>query len=197
MDAILGGVQLGIVLGLLIAGTSVFSGHRAHAQDAAAPEIVSTGSLDGRAVGVRFNEALEPQSAADPANYRISGGAVVTQATLRPDGDSVELVVRGLTGPNYSLTVKGVQNLSHNTASRSADGLVQGLSSEDIGEPAQVGSGYSCAPGTLEVRAGGVDIWNNTDSFHFTHQERRGDFDVCVRVASLGRKGRIFMRRRC
>ena len=182
-------MQLTIVLGLLLAGSVVFSGRVAQAQDSSAPEIVTTASLDGRKVGIRFNEALDPNSAANPANYRLSGGAVVNKATLRPDGISVELVVSGLSGPDYTLTVMGVQDLSHNAATRSASGVVEGLIPEDIGQPAQTGSTFSCAPGSVEVKAGGVDIWDNADSFHFTHQERKGDFDIRVRVVSFGPEG--------
>jgi regulation of enolase protein 1 (concanavalin A-like superfamily) len=36
------------------------------------------------------------------------------------------------------------------------------------------------------VRAGGEDIWNTSDQFHFVHQARSGDFDVAVRIESLG-----------
>ena len=182
-------MQLRIVLWLLIAGTFVFYGRVAPAQDSAAPELVATASLDGQTLGIRFNEALDPNSAANPANYRLSGGAVVNRATLRPDGVSVELAVSGLSGPNYTLTVKGVQDLSHNAVTCSADGVVLGLIPGDIGEPAEAGSAFSCAPGSIEVKAGGVDIWGNTDSFQFTHQERKGDFDLRVRVASFGPQG--------
>jgi len=187
MVAILRGVQIRIVIWLLIAGTFVFSGRVAQAQDSAAPEIVTTASLDGRTVGVRFNERLDPNSATNPANYRVSGGAVVSKATLRPDGSSMELVVSGLAGPSYTLTVNGVQDLSHNAATRSVDGLVQGLISEAIGQPVQAGSTFSCAPGSIEVKAGAGNIWTNADAFHFVRHVRTGDFDMAVQVARLSR----------
>jgi hypothetical protein len=182
-------VQLGIVARLLLAGTLVVSGLVTSAQASRAPESMATASLDGRSVGVRFNQALEPTSAANPTNYHLSGGAVVHTATLRPDGLSVELGISGLTGSNYTLRVTGVEDLAHHPLTGSAAGEVQGLLSEDVGQPAQSGSAWSCAPGTIEVRAGGVDIWDNADCFHFLHQERQGDFDLCVRVASFGPEG--------
>jgi hypothetical protein len=150
------------------------------------PVALSTSSLDGQTVGVCFNEPVTAASAEDPANYSLSGGAVVYGATLRPDGVSVELTVMGLTEANYTLTVTGVRDLSNNPANNAVNGVVQGLTPEDIGWPMQAGNAFSCVPGTVEVKAGGFDIWDNTDAFHFTHLERTGDFDVRVRVASFG-----------
>ncbi len=170
----------------MISGSVALCGRVALAQDSAPPEIVSTSSLDGRTIGVRFNEPVEPNSAANVANYHLSGGALVTKARLRSDGISVELNVSGLTGPRFTLSVLGVQDSAGNAASGSAEGVTQGLRVEDVGRPSQAGSAFSCKPGTIEVKAGGVDIWGETDSFQFAHQERTGDFDIRVRVASFG-----------
>jgi hypothetical protein len=154
--------------------------------DTAAPVVLCTSSLDGQTVGVRFDEPVTPLSAEDPAHYGVSGGAVVYGATLRPDGRSVVLAVAGLTGGSYVLDVAGVRDLSANPATNSINGIVQGITPEDIGWPTEAGSAFSCLPGNIEVRAGGFDVWFNTDSFHFTHLERTGDFDIRVRVASFG-----------
>jgi regulation of enolase protein 1 (concanavalin A-like superfamily) len=55
---------------------------------------------------------------------------------------------------------------------------------QDIGSPAIAGSAkYS--QGTYTVTAGGLDIWDSADQFHYVYQPVTGDVDVSVKVASL------------
>lgn len=54
----------------------------------------------------------------------------------------------------------------------------------DVGSPSIVGK-TTYSNGTYTVSAGGVDIWNTTDQFHFVYQKITGDVDVMVRVQSL------------
>jgi glucose/arabinose dehydrogenase/mono/diheme cytochrome c family protein/regulation of enolase protein 1 (concanavalin A-like superfamily) len=58
------------------------------------------------------------------------------------------------------------------------------LKGQDIGNPALAGS--TARDGDLvTITAGGTDIWNTSDQFHFAHQLRAGDFDVAVRIESV------------
>jgi regulation of enolase protein 1 (concanavalin A-like superfamily)/fibronectin type 3 domain-containing protein len=58
----------------------------------------------------------------------------------------------------------------------------------DVGDATPAGSTTTVSDGAAyDVTAGGTDIMGSTDRFHFAHQPRTGDFDVKVRVASLGR----------
>ncbi|MDX1951995.1 MAG: PA14 domain-containing protein [Verrucomicrobiota bacterium] len=57
------------------------------------------------------------------------------------------------------------------------------LTSADIGGPA-AGSTTTLSDG-YELRAGGADIWGNSDQFRYAYEQRSGDFDVRVRVESL------------
>jgi regulation of enolase protein 1 (concanavalin A-like superfamily) len=54
----------------------------------------------------------------------------------------------------------------------------------DIGAPALAGSA-SASSGTYTVTAGGVDIWDIADQFHFVYQPLQGDVEVIARVGSL------------
>ena len=56
--------------------------------------------------------------------------------------------------------------------------------SRDLGSPALTGSA-SAAGGTFTVTAGGIDIWDTSDQFHFVNQPLQGDVEVIARVASL------------
>lgn len=58
------------------------------------------------------------------------------------------------------------------------------LTGQDIGNPALAGSTVRSG-NLITITAGGTDIWNGSDQFHFAHQQRTGDFDVAVRVESV------------
>jgi hypothetical protein len=58
------------------------------------------------------------------------------------------------------------------------------LTGTDIGTPSMAGSTNRIGE-LVTIVAGGSDIWNNTDQFHFAHQQRTGDFDITVRGESL------------
>lgn len=164
----------------------------------AGPHLVSAGSFGGGPIGVQFDTALDATSAADLANYRVFANGTaypVTKATVRADGRSVLLEFVGSDLPDpFTVKVDGVKN-SQGVAMGEA-GLILGsrleLTLEDIGEPIEAGSAISTKGGSLEVIAGGLRTWDNTDSFNFIYTERTGNFDVSVRVDSieqLGTKG--------
>jgi hypothetical protein len=54
----------------------------------------------------------------------------------------------------------------------------------DVGSPSIAGS-TTCSAGTCTVRAGGIDIWNTSDQFHFIYQQITGDVDIALRVQSI------------
>ena len=58
------------------------------------------------------------------------------------------------------------------------------LTSVDVGTPRLTGFATPVARG-WDVNAGGADIWERSDQFHFVCQDLTGDFDVAVRVESF------------
>lgn len=54
----------------------------------------------------------------------------------------------------------------------------------DIGAPRLTGSATVVGTG-WDLIAGGVDIWEKSDQFHFVHKRVASDFDMAVRVESL------------
>ena len=54
----------------------------------------------------------------------------------------------------------------------------------DVGSPQMAGSATPVGTG-WDLVAGGVDIWENADQFHFVFQEFSGDFDIAARVESF------------
>lgn len=56
-----------------------------------------------------------------------------------------------------------------------------GFSNLDIGAPQLAGSAKQVEDG-WDIVAGGADIWEKSDQFHFVHKQTAGDFDIAVRV---------------
>jgi regulation of enolase protein 1 (concanavalin A-like superfamily) len=63
-------------------------------------------------------------------------------------------------------------------------GLPEGQSSADIGRP-DVRGGVTYSAGTYTINAGGDDIWDTADQFHYVYQRVTGDVDIVARVRSI------------
>jgi hypothetical protein len=59
-----------------------------------------------------------------------------------------------------------------------------GFSNIDIGAPQSAGSVKQVEDG-WDIVAGGVDIWEKSDQFHFVHKQIASDFDIAVRVEAF------------
>jgi hypothetical protein len=59
-----------------------------------------------------------------------------------------------------------------------------GFCSLDLGSPELVGSAEQVEDG-WDLIAGGADIWEKSDQFHFLYKEISGDFDIAVRIESF------------
>jgi hypothetical protein len=161
--------------------------------DGQAPYLVSASSLDGRTIGLCFNERLQTAAAVDTFNYSVNGGATtVILAQQRPDLRSVVLTLETPISGEFTVRADFQVDLaaSPNEGSSSTNGVVQGYNAPtDIGGPTVLGSSFSCVEGEIDVIAGGADIWGNADQGHLTLATRKGDFDVWTRVQTLTRSG--------
>jgi len=63
-------------------------------------------------------------------------------------------------------------------------GKTIGTISLDVGSPLLVGAAIAVAGG-WDITAGGTDIWEKSDQFHFVCQDICGDFDLAIRVESF------------
>lgn len=163
-------------------------------QDNTAPQALSATTLAGSTnIGLCFNELMDPASVTNPANYTLSNGGLVTGVTLRADGQSAWLGVSLLSFTNYSVRLNNLKDYAGNPlpANTTVPVVVSRMENTDIGiagDPVDIGSTFACSSNSFDVIAGGSDIWNNRDGFHYVYQTREGDFDARVRIARLDLK---------
>ena len=157
--------------------------------DAAPPTLVSALNLGTTTVRLIFSEPMAAPGATNPANYRINGGASVTAAAFGADGQTVLLTTSLLAfGTSYTVTVNNVTDRSSTPNPIPPDSTVPFTTMEfapkDIGSPVLAGSNQP-APGGLDVTAAGRDIGGTSDQFHFSYQQKTGDFDMQTRLAGV------------
>lgn len=178
------------------------------------PKILSSASLDGYTVFVKFDEPLDIQTASDPMNYNIESEGIaigIIAATLLTNDDSMVMLkidpMTPITGDTFRLTASGIDDLSSGEnvipfeAPAVYTGTVAHLTAMDIGIPGTgtfsatgptlnidlPGFTYHYSNGVFDVSANGWDIWNTVDGFHYVFKEVTGNFDAVVRVQSMTR----------
>lgn len=85
----------------------------------------------------------------------------------RPDYSDADIVYGAV---SEDITITGKQQIGD-------------LTSVDIGGPAA--GTTTKLPDGYQVVAGGADIWGASDQFRFAYQQRSGDFDIFVKIASV------------
>jgi hypothetical protein len=171
--------------------------------DTNAPVITGGGAIVGATrVGLTFDEALDPVSGSNPANYLVNGVAATAATVLTNNpivgGFLVQLTVAAPVTSPLTITVSGVKDRVGNTMpSTPFNGTVIGLNYTDIGSPAGQPGGPDPnpaalpavvnvrGPGAIDVLANGNDYWNNADGFNFLWAPKTNSFDVKVRVAHV------------
>lgn len=150
------------------------------------PVLVSAlGNVNG--VQVNFSKLVSAATATNPANYRLSGGALVQSATLSAGGNTVLLATTPLgLGSSYTLTANNITDTTGHSIlpDSQVTFLVVPFLAADVGSPTSPGMIVPAANG-YDMTANGADIGGGSDSFSFFYQTVNGDFDFKVRVAAL------------
>ena len=170
-------------------------------KDNTPPAIISAGSLYGsRDLFIKFSKPLNSGTATASGNYSILGGrGSITNMSYRADGSIVRITfslpiveARRVAAPKVAdLAGNLCTNFVVSTNIRMKDSDIGSLGTDPatglpiFTDPIQPGLSWVYSATDLDMEAGGSDIWNNADGFHFTYQEMTGDFDVRVRVESL------------
>ncbi|MBI1177017.1 hypothetical protein GC207_06210 [bacterium] len=156
--------------------------------DLVPPTIVSVANLGPNSLQITFSEPVEESSATNKNNYALSGGITVSGGTIAADGRSVVLAVSSLVyGTSYTLIVSNVHDRSSN-----ANPITQGTQKVFTAlEYTPTGIGGLASANTImsgnrvDITTTGGDIGLSPDRFQLNYQQRTGDFDVQVRLASL------------
>jgi hypothetical protein len=157
------------------------------------------GSYD---IGLIFNKALDPTSAATAANYSLSTGKVLA-ANLITNSPGVIVTATNLgAGSNVTITVKNVADTLGNkissanfqfVVSKMAWGEVgaEGMASDptDFAGPANYVGGFPAGYGVVAVATNAFDLysdgwaeWDNYDETTFVYEPITGDFDKKLQV---------------
>jgi regulation of enolase protein 1 (concanavalin A-like superfamily) len=129
---------------------------------------------------VRAGTQVTAYSSSDGARWEL------IQSLTMALGETAYVGVAVTSHDASALATAVVSNVRLTAASGSspAPTLPAGMSSADVGAPAIAGN-TSFADGTYTIRAGGTDIWDSSDQFHYAWAQMTGDVDVVARVASL------------
>jgi hypothetical protein len=152
------------------------------------------GTINGSEIGIEFNTLLDAATAGNAANYTVSGSTISNAKVINmSDGTKAFSTIRlTLAAPlagataNVGINANVVKDINGNTvAAATLPVTVQKLAHKDIGtpgDPINPGDAVAAGAGAFDVIAGGSDIYNNADGFHFVYAPVNGDFDLKVRV---------------
>ena len=130
---------------------------------------------------------------ATPYWVRLARKGSTVTAYSSPNGTTWSTIGSQTIGLGATAYV-GIATTSHNTSSSTtatvSQVMVNRLSlpapqqARDIGAPAIAGS-TNYNQGVYTIHAGGTDIWDTSDQFHFVYQPMTGDGEVVARVRSI------------
>ncbi len=162
--------------------------------DNVAPTLVGAVSAGPGVVQVTFSEPITLATATNLANYAITLGVnplQITNATLAADMTNVTLFTQPqIIGQLYTLTVNGLRDISAAGNFIAANSQVTytafDYATANIGSPGLPGSLTILSGTDFDVTGAGSAIGGPADQFTMAYQQKSGDFDVKVRVASFG-----------
>jgi hypothetical protein len=161
--------------------------------DSTPPTIVSVGSLNGSAIGVRWSKPIDLVTGTDTSKYNIDGrgaGTSIGSIIVSAGGTTAVINVTPPVGCTFSVSESGVLDACPglDSTTSSAIGHVASMSTQDIGisgDPSPEGTTIVFGDGSFEMTAGGSDIWGTDDHGRFTYTTLVDSFDVRVKVARL------------
>jgi len=159
-------------------------------RDTVPPAVVRALNVGTNSVQVVYSKLVEAASATNTANYSFTNGLAVLGASLGADNTTVTLTTSPLVyGSNYTILISNVRDRAStpNAIAPNSPASFTALpyTPQDIGNPA-IPTVTTYVPNGLDVVAAGSDIGGFNDQFGLNYQPRTGDFDLAVRVASLG-----------
>ena len=157
--------------------------------DTVKPALVQALNLGQTTVRLAFDEGVSVPGGPASASFALDNGATVSAASMGSTNNEILLTVSPLTfGTIYTVTVNNVADLANTPNLIATNSTISFVACEyaptDIGGPALAGGVVRLPGGGFEVSGAGADIGGASDQFQFAWEQRSGDFDLQVRVAS-------------
>jgi hypothetical protein len=158
--------------------------------DYAPPRLIEAAPLGLTQVRLSFDVVMDPVTTQEPTNYRITnsaGSVLISNAVLETTGTNVLLTCAPMTeGATYTLVVSFLRDVCGEEipADTTVAFTVSSYVAQNIGNAQPPGTSIG-TNGGYNISGGGADIGGTNDQFQFAWQQRTGDFDVKVRIASL------------
>ncbi len=161
----------------------------------APPAVAGVYSFDGRTVGIDFNVAVDPATAANSGNYTVPG-ATVTNAVASADGKSATLWLASKVDGNFSVSIHALKTSGPNSQwfEGGATNKVQRLQLLAFGDATSQRASASYLGGYSSVTGGGSDVFRAGDNFVFQYLTVTNDFDYRLRIISVFGGGDPFTR---
>lgn len=157
--------------------------------DVVPPVLNRAANLGANEIRLYFSEPLATGPATTAANYTVNGGIQVTGASfLGTNSQIVLLAVSTLSfGQTYQITARSVSDLAEPPNLIGAGGVAAFRAMEFLPEGVGIASGPTVriSADTFTLTGGGADLGGTGDQFQFAWQNRSGNFDVQVRVATV------------
>jgi regulation of enolase protein 1 (concanavalin A-like superfamily) len=149
-------------------------------------------SIDGKILGIRFDQFMGTPSAVAISNYTVygkaSGTMTVTNAVLQDDDRTIALYLTASAGEFFVVGVSNVVSSSGTNYNTTTTGYLNYFGSASLGSatnPAPVGEAISFFRDTFYLRASGSDLGGTNDHGHFVYQTVVSNFDMSVQVTRL------------
>ena len=159
------------------------------APDTRPPQLLGAASQGLSSVLLTFSEPLDPVTASDPVHFTLSSDAMVVAAARLVDPKQVLLTTSSLEpGKTYTVQVEGVMDLAQTpnpmSAANTASFQAMEWTAQVIGN--SVTTLERISPTSFDLSGGPGDLGSISDQFQMAWERRSGNFDLQVRVASLG-----------
>ncbi len=161
------------------------------ARDTTPPVVTGAFNVGLTNFGINFSKTVSAATATTLANYAFTDGLAISGAVLQANGSTVILTTGGMTyGSNYTVVINNIQDTASvpNTiaSNTTASATAAPLAPQDIGNPLIPSTAIYVTNGAETVSSAGTSIGGNSDQCNLEYQIQTGNFDVSVRLASLG-----------
>ncbi|HYO13006.1 MAG TPA: hypothetical protein VE685_07425 [Thermoanaerobaculia bacterium] len=144
-------------------------------------EVWAQAYAEARLADTTFVTKAQVDPVTAPGTPRFGGNISASASVSLPDGVAACLSRSYASVTNYDL---GITYFQSDNANQCVSSLPAPWVKTDVGAVGLAGSA-SHADGKFRLTAGGTDIWDSADAFHFVHQSLTGDGEIVAHVSGL------------